>query len=133
MANSRYTPPITPERAAELLQRIRPLVRNHGILYEIAMPALLDAHFTWKPVLKATADLATLRIQDSMFSYHESDDLGLCRPTIANVLAQLDKLPAEFIENVVAFEVRTLDMTRSSMERFMFTGQSLLTLLYAKA
>jgi hypothetical protein len=89
-----------------LSARIKPLIPNKdddGHLYYIEPTGRRSIAYTWdpKPTEKAEGlePLTTIRTLHT-FSYH-----GFFKPSIAEVLAAVQRLPAEFQDKVVAFHL----------------------------
>jgi hypothetical protein len=100
---------ITDERVQELLEHIKPLAPNPddgGALYEIELPAdLRHTAFRWSPKFTKKADLSRYHVLETLVTYHSCGYIGLFKPDIPEVLAQIDQLPDEIRYQVVAFDV----------------------------
>lgn len=118
---------ITPERAKELSDRIVPLVRQDGKLYEIEIPDLFNQAFTWDPELEELVDTNLLTLVGAIRTFHRCSYHMFFKPWIAEVLAQI---PEEYLNEVQAFEVLTDDPIITIHTRGKFYGHSTTTLLY---
>lgn len=97
-------PKITEERLAELLPRIRPVVRKDGGLWYIKPVDPRRIAFLWDPTLDAKVeDLKELR---GIHTFHDYGHPSLFKPSIAEVLAQI---PADIVDETVAFETGFVD------------------------
>lgn len=117
---------ITPERAAELSDRIGALVRKDGRLYEIKTPDLFNQAFTWTPKLAAAVDANRLVLLGAIRTFHRCGYHMFVKPSIAEVLAQI---PDEYIDEVQAFELLIYDPI-VRIHTGDFYGHSTTTLLY---
>lgn len=95
---------ISRECAEELLKTIKPLVRKEGVLYTIAPVDPFKIAFRWSPQFVERVDMNQLRLVEAIRTYHPAGYIGLFKPGIAEVLAQI---PEDLRPHVTAFEIVT--------------------------
>ncbi len=105
-------PEISDQRLSELSQQIKPVVREgvfkkgEGIVYTPFYIENVDPRresFLWKP--KHTSEAVGLVKFDEILTYHTYGYYAFFKPSIAEVLAQLErKYSPEELSKVVAFE-----------------------------
>lgn len=103
-APEKHVPEISDERLAELMKRIRPVVRRKGELREIRIPNPRTTAFTWDPALLGYADGLTVVARTT--TRHLFGAPALFKPSIAEVLAQLP----EDNDAIVAFCIDEQDL-----------------------
>ena len=130
----KFIPAISAERVAELLQRIRPLVRSHtqGLLHFYQAPGERDpfrSSFTWDgdKGLGERAPVESYRLLEAQPTYHACGYHACFKPSIAEVLAQI---PEHLIEDVVAFEVLFGQDLTDCVDYPGLYGHKTVTLLY---
>ena len=139
--NDGRIPEISDEKLAALLANISPLVRKRSgavtgtpfadaekSLHRIKLPAnVRDVSFIWDPELLSPVDERNLQILRLIPTYHTAGYIGLCKPTIAEVLAQI---PEELVASVAAFEVCVDNGVVELIDSEYFRGHRLITILY---
>jgi hypothetical protein len=97
----KWIPDVSKERIEELAKKIKPIVTIAGKQRYIKPVDLFNIAFTWdpKPAFFEPKNLKPLR---DITTYHRWAYYGFFKPSIAEVLAQI---PAELLEEVVAFEI----------------------------
>lgn len=99
-------PPITDERLAELMAKIKPVVRDNVSqgarkLSYVTPRNPRNESFTWEPQRLGQAnDLVEIARMDT---YHTWAYYGFFKPTVAEVLAAIQHRPD--LEHILAFEV----------------------------
>lgn len=105
-------PKISNERLAELLARIRPVVRQDGEPWYIKPVDPRNIAYTWDPTpTKKATDLVPLKTVRTLhtYGYH-----GMFKPSIAECLAQM---PDDVAETAVAFEIVDSPQTADDLNR----------------
>ena len=123
-----YILEISADRVAELLTRIKPLVRQGEQLCEIELPDPFKVAFTWDPVVTKPVDERELKWLKVITTYHAAGYIAFVKPSIAEVLAQI---PAELLDDVYAFELETASAEPVTAQDFY--GHRIQTVLYGKA
>jgi hypothetical protein len=119
----KWIPEISEEKIQELAKKIAPVVRfargeqelfrdKKGFLYWIEPVDLFNMAYTFDP--KPTKEAVGLKPIGDITTYHTYGYQGLFKPSIAEVLAQI---PAELLENVVAFEIVKKPETADDLNR----------------
>lgn len=121
---------ISDEKVAELLLRIKPLVPNgndDGKLWEIELPEdLRRTAFRWDPKFTKPSDVTPKYILEEITTYHRCGYIGLFKPDIVEVLAQI---PEDLLDQVVAFDVQFNDGP-DVIVKGDFYGHKTTTILY---
>lgn len=113
MVNESWIPEITDERLAELVERIKPIVRwDNGDQYYIEPVDPRGVAFTWDPTPTKKA-MGLMPIRD-ITTYHTFGYHGMFKPSIAEVLAMI---PEDVIDEVVAFEIVELPETADDLNK----------------
>ena len=120
---------ITEERAGELIQQIKPLVRNvDGVLCEIEIPDLFKTAFTWGPTFTKVCE-DKLAVVGAIHTYHRCGYHMFFKPSIAEVFAQI---PEYLIDDVQSFETLFSDELIEIIEGGGFYGHGTTTILYRR-
>jgi hypothetical protein len=93
---------ITDEKLYSLNSIIKPVVKREDKLYYIKEVNLRNESFAWNP--KITIEAQNLTKFAEVLTYHTYGYMGLFKPSIAEVLAQI---PDELINECVAFEIQS--------------------------
>lgn len=96
-------PDIEDDRLEELMDRIQPVVKRDGQRYFIEEVDPRKTAFTWDPTPTEEAEGLT-RIGE-ITTFHRFSHKGFFKPSIAEVLAQIDERAEEKIDEVQAFEI----------------------------
>ena len=105
-------PNISDERLAELVARIRPVVRQDDQLFYIKPVDPRKIAFTWDPKLDGRAHRLARLV--SVRTLHTYGYYGMFKPSIAECLAQM---PEEIADNAVAFEITESPSTAEDLRR----------------
>ncbi len=118
-----WIPKVPKKLIKKLAERIWPIVRfasganglfcsPQGLHYYIKAVDLFDFSYVWGP---KPADKATnLKPLCDITTYHSFGYAGLFKPSVAEVLAQI---PAEYLDEVVAFEIVEKPETAEDLNR----------------
>ena len=102
----RSVPEISDDRLAELSAQIKPVITRDGALHYIKDVDPRKIAFTWDP--KITEEATDLVRVGSLPTIHACGYYGFFKPSVAEVLAQID---LDGTEGVVAFETLSEGLT----------------------
>lgn len=111
-----YIPEVDKKVIRSLATRIRPLVRRDGKLCYIKKPrSLFTTSFLWNA---APTKVATgLKCVQQITTYHTYGHYIFFKPSVAEVLAQVEQLSAEIKESLVAFELTNSPQDATDLNR----------------
>jgi hypothetical protein len=110
---SDWIPKLTDERLAELVEKIKPVIRRDDDLYYIKPVDPRGIAYTWDP--KPTEAAEELVMVCDITTFHGFAHQGCFKPSIAEVLSQI---PKGLLDLVIAFEIVKSPEDINDLNRF---------------